>query len=152
MVFASVALDSGIPGMYHYFADIGAFDLSGRMFPLQQGPRPFGREFWFSVANFDTGWSWALAGAGPTVGDEHWSGVRSTGGTPCGDGGPHCGPWSELPGRDFAFRLTNRHPGTGHPRHVGSGTCTRRLRQAVRSVPVAPVAVGVLTTQPPGLL
>lgn len=66
----------------------------------------FETEFRFSVANFDTGWSWALAGAGPTVGDEHWSGARSTGGTPCPDGGPHCGPWSELQGRDFAFRLT----------------------------------------------
>ena len=86
---------------------------SGVVPPPEQGPRPFGTEFWFSVANFDAGWSWALAGSGPTVGDEHWSGVRSTGGTPCPDGGPHCGPWSELPGRDFAFRLTaTPEPGT----------------------------------------
>lgn len=81
-----------------------AADLPGTFF-VQAGPRPFGQEYWFSVANASAGWSWAYAGAGPTIGDEHWSGVRSVGGTPCGDGGPHCGPWSQIAGRDFAFEL-----------------------------------------------
>lgn len=93
-------------GLWYYVADIPLVNGSGLTFPVQSGPRPFGSEYWFSVANADPGWTWAFAGSGPTIGDEHWSAVRSVGGTPCGDGGPHCGPWSEIQGRDFAFRLS----------------------------------------------
>ncbi|MEZ5354918.1 MAG: PEP-CTERM sorting domain-containing protein [Bryobacteraceae bacterium] len=85
-------------GIYYY-----STPLPGD-FLVTQGPLPAGSEFWFSIANFDDAWTWAFAGAGPTVGDEHWYAVQSTGAL-CGDGGPHCGPWVELPGRDFAFRL-----------------------------------------------
>lgn len=86
-------------GIFRYSADLPG------TFSIQAGPRPFGSEYWFSVANGAAGWTWAYAGSGPTIGDEHWSGVVSTGSTPCGDSGPHCGAWSQIQGRDFAFQL-----------------------------------------------
>lgn len=88
-------------GLFYYAAAIplGTFAVNG-------GPVPFGSEYWFSVANASSGWTWAFAGAGPTAGDDHWFGVQSFGSTPCGDGGPHCGAWNAINGRDFAFRLS----------------------------------------------
>ena len=86
-------------GIFHFEAA-----LPGN-FSVNAGPVPFGSEYWFSIANDDDGWTWAFAGAGPTVGDEHWHAVRSTGDPSGCEGGPHCGPWNEIEGRDFAFRL-----------------------------------------------
>lgn len=86
-------------GIFHFSSN-----LSG-LFAVNHGPVPFGSEYWFSIANAADGWRWAFAGAGPTVGDEHWNAVRSTGNPSGCEGGPHCGPWNEIPGRDFAFRL-----------------------------------------------
>lgn len=104
----AVGADPDLDGIFYYTALIP----SGT-FPVSAGPRPFGQEYWFSVANANSGWTWAYGGAGPTVGDEHWDGVVSGGSTPCGDGGPHCGAWSQINGRDFAFRLSAvPEPGT----------------------------------------
>lgn len=99
-----------------YFVNATGTDLGGGLFyfsaalpgtfSINSGPVGFGSEYWFSVANASSGWTWAFAGAGPTVGDDHWFGVQSFGSTPCGDGGPHCGAWSAINGRDFAFRLS----------------------------------------------
>lgn len=87
------------PGLFHFSAA-----LPGDFFVTQQPDLT--QDYWFSVANAENGWTWALAGAGPTVGDEHWHAVRSVGSAPCGDGGPHCGAWTEIEGFDFAFRIT----------------------------------------------
>lgn len=99
-----------------YFVNAAGEDLDGDgifhfetalpgNFAVLRGPRPFGSEYWFSIANTAPDWTWAFAGSGPTVGDEHWHAVRSTGDPSGCEGGPHCGPWNELEGRDFAFRL-----------------------------------------------
>lgn len=68
-----------------------------------------GTDYWFSVANFDSGWNWAN-GAAATVGTEAYDAVVSTGIGP--DGGPHFGPWNgtmdvagEPTPEDFAFRV-----------------------------------------------
>ena len=63
-----------------------------------------GQEYWFTVANFTDGWHWAYALGGPTVGSENFNAHFSTGVGACLDGGPHCGPWTDLH-TDFAFRL-----------------------------------------------
>lgn len=91
--------DTDGDGIFYFDASLPAD------FPVSAGPAVFGSEYWVSIANAADGWRWAFAGAGPTRGDEHWSGVVSTGSTPCGDGGPHCGAWSQIQGRDFAVRL-----------------------------------------------
>ena len=67
-----------------------------------------GTDYWFSVANFDAGWTWANAFA-PTVGSEQYNAMESTGIGP--DGGPHFGPWTaalDAAGAptDFAFRIS----------------------------------------------
>jgi hypothetical protein len=64
-----------------------------------------GTSYWFSVANFADGWTWALANpTGPFIGTELYDAVQSTG-SDCLNGGPHCGPWTSLTGTDFAFRI-----------------------------------------------
>lgn len=99
-----------------YFVDAAGTDLDGDGifhfetalpgdFFVEAGPLPFGSEYWFSIANVADDWTWAFAGSGPTVGDEHWHAVRSIGDPSGCEGGPHCGPWNEIEGRDFAFRL-----------------------------------------------
>lgn len=76
-------------------------------FVIPPGPTPAGSEFWFSPANAAPRWTWALAAAtAPSIGAERWDGVVSTGSTPCPNAGPHCGAWTEIQGRDFAFRLS----------------------------------------------
>lgn len=67
-----------------------------------------GNNYWFSVANFVQGWTWAYAGTPlPQIGAEMFAAVVSTGVGP--NGGPHFGPWVLVPvgepGQDFAFRI-----------------------------------------------
>jgi len=64
-----------------------------------------GTDYWFSVANFADGWTWANAFA-PTVGSEQYDAMVSTGG-----GSPHFGPWNpalDVAGAttDLAFRIS----------------------------------------------
>ena len=64
-----------------------------------------GNSYWFSAANFNDGWTWALAQAGgPFIGSEQYDAVESTG-SDCTNGGPHCGPWGSLAGTDFTFLI-----------------------------------------------
>ena len=84
---------AGHPGMFHYSVDLPVW-LSVTA----------GQEYWFTVANFTDGWHWAYALGGPTVGSENYNAHFSTGVGACLDGGPHCGPWTDLH-TDFAFRL-----------------------------------------------
>lgn len=90
------ATSGGHANIFHY-----TYDLAG---PLFLGVNA-GTEYWFTVANFVAGWHWADALAGPTVGTENFNGHRSTGVGLCGDGGPHCGPWTDVH-TDFAFRIS----------------------------------------------
>jgi hypothetical protein len=62
-----------------------------------------GTDYWLTVANFNNGWQWTQALAGPTVGSELYNAHSSTG-PGCLDGGPHCGPWTDVH-TDFAFRI-----------------------------------------------
>ncbi len=93
---ASAALDvPGHPDIWHYTVDL----------PLQLAVNG-GQDYWFTVANFVGGWHWAEALAGPTVGSENYNAHVSTGVGLCQDGGPHCGPWTDIH-TGFAFRLTS---------------------------------------------
>jgi len=92
------AVDMG-NGMYFYTAAWNPMDLF-----LSAGV-----DYWFSVANFDTGWTWANAFS-PNTGLEAYDAVVSTGIGP--NGGPHYGPWNgtmDITGaptpEDFAFRI-----------------------------------------------
>lgn len=83
---------AGQPDLYHYSVDIS-------------GPVLYaGTPYWFTVANFSDGWTWADALNGPTVGTESFNAHRSVGSAPCLDGGPHCGAWTDVH-TDFAFRI-----------------------------------------------
>lgn len=62
-----------------------------------------GTDYWFTAANVNNGWEWAEALNGPTIGSEMFNAQRSVG-PACGDGGPHCGPWTDVH-TDFAFRV-----------------------------------------------
>lgn len=91
-----VADVAGHPDIFHY-----TVDLPG---PLYLGANA-GTEYWFTVANFTAGWHWADALSGPTVGSEQYNAHVSTGIGLCSDGGPHCGPWTDIH-QDFAFRIS----------------------------------------------
>ncbi|WP_395702799.1 PEP-CTERM sorting domain-containing protein [Aquabacterium sp.] len=93
LLATGVADVPGDPGIFHYTVDL----------PFSLGVTA-GTEYWFTVANFTGGWHWANALAGPTVGSENFGAHQSTGVGPCQDGGPHCGPWTDL-NTDFAFRI-----------------------------------------------
>jgi PEP-CTERM motif-containing protein len=88
---------TGIPGIFQFSAN-PVFD------------QPFnlvaGTDYWLTVANFNDGWNWALALNGPTIGTEHFNAHSSIGATPdpCADGGPHCGPWTDIH-TDFALQI-----------------------------------------------
>ena len=71
-----------------------------------------GTDFWFSVANFADGWTWAN-GMTPTVGSEQYRAVESSGAA----GSPHFGPWSGICGceDDFAFRIWVDHEDVPEP-------------------------------------
>ncbi|NIO82910.1 MAG: hypothetical protein GTN53_20260, partial [Candidatus Aminicenantes bacterium] len=61
-----------------------------------------GTNYWFSVANWEDGWTWAFAGgSAPTFGSEQYDAVVSQG----APGSPHFGPWTSLENQDFAFRI-----------------------------------------------
>ena len=63
-----------------------------------------GTDYWFSVANIASGWTWALPLApSPTVGSEMYHAARSVGIGP--NGGPHFGPWDQYCDENFAFRI-----------------------------------------------
>ncbi len=84
----------GHPGIFHYMVDLpDALNILA------------GVDYWLTVANFSDGWHWADALNGPTVGSELYNAHVSTGIGLCADGGPHCGPWTDVH-TDFAFRLT----------------------------------------------
>lgn len=102
VVANGVADVPGQPSIFHYTADLG-----GPLLIFDAGV-----EYWFTVANFFDGWTWALALGGPTVGSENFDAHRSVGAGPCLDGGPHCGPWENIH-TDFAFRISSLpEPGT----------------------------------------
>ncbi|WP_425259367.1 PEP-CTERM sorting domain-containing protein [Rubrivivax sp. RP6-9] len=94
LVSAGVEDVPGHPGIFHYSVDL----------PIALGVAA-GTEYWFTVANFTDGWHWSYALGGPTVGSENFNAHVSTGVGACGDGGPHCGPWTDLH-TDFAFRMS----------------------------------------------
>jgi hypothetical protein len=91
-------------GIYRYTAAIGDLNWSVTS----------GTSYWFSAANFVNGWTWAISDGVPEVGSQAWTGVVSSGSTPCGDGGPHCGAWAavDTAGSDFAFQITVPEPAT----------------------------------------
>jgi PEP-CTERM motif len=81
----------GHPEIFHY-----QVDLSGPLLGASTS-------YWLTVANFADGWQWADALNGPTIGTEAYNAHSSVGGI-CADGGPHCGPWTDVH-TDFAFRI-----------------------------------------------
>jgi hypothetical protein len=82
-----------LPGVFQFSAD-----LSGLGFSVAAGT-----DYWITIANLSSGWNWAEALAGPTIGSENFNGHSSTGGI-CLDGGPHCGPWTDIH-TDFAAQV-----------------------------------------------
>ncbi|HJV59666.1 MAG TPA: PEP-CTERM sorting domain-containing protein [Albitalea sp.] len=82
---------AGHPELFHYSATVSGPVVSA------------GTEYWFTVANFSDGWTWADALNGPTVGAENFNAHTSVGSI-CLDGGPHCGAWTDVH-TDFAFRI-----------------------------------------------
>lgn len=97
----AIGSDPDGDGVFHFSADWSSF---------ADPALTAGDTFWFSVANFTQGWTWANAGpATPTVGSENHNAVVSTGVGP--NGGPHFGPWAMLFAgdnqmkQDFAFRI-----------------------------------------------
>jgi hypothetical protein len=83
-----------LPGVFQYTVDVS---LMG--FNVQAGT-----EYWLTIANFADGWNWAQALDGPVIGSESFNAHSSTGGI-CTDGGPHCGPWTDIH-TDFAMRVS----------------------------------------------
>lgn len=69
-----------------------------------------GQHYWFSAANVDAGWQWALADGIPEVGGQLFNGVQSVGAVACPDGGPHCGPWVPQNNEQYAFMLQVPEP------------------------------------------
>ena len=103
-----------------------------------------GTSCWLTVANFADCWGWSDAVDGPTVGTEMFNAHRSTGvpGDPgaCGDGGPHCGPWTDAH-PDYAFRLSVPEPGSAALAGLAlliTGFASA-LRQRLRSADPAPL-------------
>jgi hypothetical protein len=80
-----------------------------------------GQHYWFSAANFDSGWQWSFADGIPEIGDQIYSSVQSTGSIPCTDGGPHCGAWVAQ-NEQYAFALQIPEPGVLALLAIGLGT------------------------------
>lgn len=93
-----------------------------------------GTEYWFTAANFDPGWTWALALNGPDIGSENFNAHMSVGNTAL-DGGPHGGPWTDVH-TDLAFRVSVPEPGNialiAGAGITGSLFAVRRLRRRKR--------------------
>lgn len=76
-----------------------------------------GMSYWFSAANFVSGWMWAISDGTAEIGAEAQWAVESRGAL-CGDGGPHCGLWvalalnSDGTHPDLAFRISVPEPGS----------------------------------------
>ena len=70
-----------------------------------------GEHYWFSAANLENDWKWALADGIPEVGQQIFSAVQSVGSPACPDGGPHCGAWRPQ-GEQYAFALQVPEPGS----------------------------------------
>lgn len=106
-----------IPGIFQFDADIAPGWNIGA-----------GNDYWFTAANASNGWQWAEALAGPSVGSEMYNAHSSTG-PGCLDGGPHCGPWTDLH-TDFAFKITAvPEPSTWAMMIVGFGGAGALLRR-----------------------
>jgi hypothetical protein len=114
-----------IPGVFQFEADLAPGWRIGA-----------GQDYWLTVANGSNGWQWTQALLGPTVGSELYNAHTSTG-PGCLDGGPHCGPWTDLH-TDFAFRITAvPEPATWAMMILGFGgvgALMRRRNQAVLSL------------------
>lgn len=83
---------SAIPGIFQFDAQVGpGWNVKG------------GTDYWLTVANAASGWNWAEALGGPSIGSELYNAHFSTG-PGCLDGGPHCGPWTDLH-TDFSFQV-----------------------------------------------
>jgi len=108
-----------IPGLFQFDADVApGWSVAA------------GTDYWFTAANANDGWQWAEALAGPTVGSELFNAHRSTG-PGCLDGGPHCGPWTDVH-TDFAFRVTAEvvpEPATWAMMLVGFGAVGVTIRR-----------------------
>lgn len=94
----AVGVDTG-GGIYHYEALWSPLDV------LIQA----NTSYWFSVANWNTDWFWALADGVPEVGGQSYGAVGSVGSSPCTTGGPHCGGWNALTAAaptNLAFRIS----------------------------------------------
>jgi len=83
--------------IYHY-----TFDLTGQASNVDVTA---GVPYWITIANFADQWIWADASGGPLVGTEAYNMKRSVGSTPCLDGGPHCGAWTDVH-NDAALRIS----------------------------------------------
>ena len=84
-----------LPGVFQFTADFSNF----ASFNVKAGT-----EYWITIANFSNGWNWAQALNGATIGTENYNAHSSTGGI-CTDGGPHCGPWTDIH-TDFAVQIS----------------------------------------------
>jgi hypothetical protein len=106
-----------IPGLFQFDADLApGWSVAA------------GTDYWLTVANVNNGWQWAEALAGPTVGSELFNAHSSTG-PGCLDGGPHCGPWTDVH-TDFAFKITAvPEPATWAVMLVGIGGLGATLRR-----------------------
>ena len=83
-----------------------------------------GTQYWFTVANFNDGWTWAYADGIPEVGSQNFGAVSSTGTNNCPNGGPHCGAWTPVASidpNDLAFRLEVPEPVTVSLLGIGLG-------------------------------
>lgn len=100
-VVATGVADPTHPGLFRYTADLRGLAGSGAGAMLISA----GTEYWFTAANHANGWTWADALLGPTVGNEQFNAHQSDNALGlCGDGGPHCGPWSDRH-TDLAFEV-----------------------------------------------
>lgn len=106
----AVTLPSG--GLSQHFVDAVGTDPDGdgvfkytALWTPQDLVLTAGLTYWFSVANGNPGWQWALTdGVAPSVGSESHLPVESRNGPPSVISGPHDGPWRPLD-QDLAFQV-----------------------------------------------
>jgi hypothetical protein len=90
-----------IPGIFRYTVDLTGLTGEGEPFMTVLA----GTEYWFTVASYLSGWTWADALLSPTIGNEQFAAHESIGAVRCPDVGPHCGPWIDQH-TDLAFAVT----------------------------------------------